>query len=301
MSNYKPDRQEINYSKIYSVTRLSMFDQCPKEYEFSFVDPIYKKMKNKLKNLPQNIFSFYTLGKAVHNAITLYYHLPLEKRNKKNLKEILKNTWLSEAMWYKKPPLGKWGGFKDLEEEREIYGQALWMLENFFKFSEIEPIIEFLPTKDIRKSIDDYINLITPLNDNFDISGKFDLVTKNKDESLNIIDFKTSKKEEANFSQLRFYKLLAELKFKKPVNKASFYFLRTGNKLTFNLKDEKTDKIKQEIIDKISLINATKEFKTNPTKLCKYCLFKTFCPEKETVMEIAKDFQSEDDSDDLPF
>ena len=76
-----PQRQEIDYFKIYSSSRISTFDRCPKEYEFNFVDPIYKKMKNNLKKLPINIFNFNTLGKAVHNAITLYYHLHLVERN----------------------------------------------------------------------------------------------------------------------------------------------------------------------------------------------------------------------------
>jgi len=39
--------------------------------------------------------------------------------------------------------------------------------------------------------------LIVPLNEKFDISGKFDLITENEDETLHIIDFKTGKKKTA--------------------------------------------------------------------------------------------------------
>src|SRR5918912_462716 len=102
----------------------------------------------------------------------------------------------------KKPPLGKWGGFQTLEEEREYYREAQNMLRNFYKICETNPDIAFLPTQDLKRSIEGYKNLITHINDSFDISGKFDLILKTSGR-LHIIDFKTSKKEESDFFQLR--------------------------------------------------------------------------------------------------
>jgi len=226
-----------DYTRIYSVSRLKMFDQCPKQYHLSYVDPIYKKMKGNLKKMPENIWFFNTVGKAVHNAITLFYYLPIEDRNQKNLKNCLKNSWLSEAKWSQKMPLGEMGGFKTIEDERENYRQALFMLENFLAMAEVNPEIEFLPTNNFKRSISDFKNFITNINEDFDISGKFDLLTKNPDGSLNIIDFKTAKRQEDENFQLKFYKLLAELKLKKPVVSASFYYLRRGEKKDFDLKN----------------------------------------------------------------
>lgn len=292
--------KKIDFSKIYSPSRLKMFSQCQKSYYFYYLDPIYSRMKGELKRLPQNIFSFHTLGKAVHNAITLFYHLPPTERTEKQLLENLKEVWRSEVMWNKNPPLGKWGGFKTLEEERDSYRQAILMLKNFFKITELEPEIEYLPTKDFRRSIDDYIDLINPLSEDFDISGKFDLIMKDGD-SLHIVDFKTSKYEDDNDFQLRFYKVLAENKFKKPVRRASFYFLRTGSKKEFDLEKQETKEIKEEILEKVKQIQATKHFETKTNKLCKFCLFKTFCPEKNEVNKIIEEVSEEDYSDDLPF
>lgn len=258
-------------------------------------------MKSELKKMPHNIWNFHTLGKAVHEAIVLFYHSPLKQRTKEQLKRYLEETWRSEVIWNKKWPLGKWGGFESLEEEKETYDQALLMLENFFQMAEVDPEIEYLPTKNFGRSFDDYKKLIIPLSDNFDISGKFDLIARNKDNSLHVIDFKTGKKENGDLFQLRFYKVLAEENFKKPVKKASFYFLKTGNKKDFDLEEEEKEKIKKEILEKISQIKKTESFETKPSKLCKFCLFKTFCPEKEKVKEIVKDVKEEDYSDDLPF
>jgi len=293
--------KKVDYSKIYSPSKLEMFFKCPKSYHFYYLDPIYSSMKGELKRQPQNIWKFHTLGKAVHNAITLFYHLPLEQRTEEFLKEQLKETWISEVQWNKKPPLGKWGGFKTIEEERAFYRQAILMLKNFFKMAEIEPQIEYLPTKDLERSIEDYFNLITSLNKDYDISGKFDLIIGGENSSLHVIDFKTSEREDADDFQLRFYKVLAEANFKKPVKKASLYFLKTSNKKEFDLEKEETEGIKEEILEKIKQIKATKEFKTRPSKLCKFCLFKNFCPEKGKVSKMVKKVGKENYSNDLPF
>jgi len=293
--------KKIDYSKIYSPSKLDMFSKCPKSYHFCYLDPVYSPMKSELKKMPHNIWSFHTLGKAVHEAIVLFYHSPSKQRTKEQLKRYLEETWRSEVIWNKKWPLGKWGGFEGLEEEKETYDQALLMLENFFQMAEVDPEIEYLPTKNFGRSFDDYKKLIIPLSDNFDISGKFDLIARNKDNSLHVIDFKTGKKENGDLFQLRFYKVLAEENFKKPVKKASFYFLKTGNKKDFDLEKEERERIKKEILEKIIQIKKTESFEPKPSKLCKFCLFKIFCPEKEKIKEIIKDVKEEDYSDDLPF
>ncbi len=295
------DKLNINYGKIYSPSRLDMFEKCPKSYHFYYLDPIYSKMKSDLKKMPENIFSFYTLGRAVHNTITLFFHAPEDDRTWENLKNTLKGTWTSEFQWNKRPPLGEWGGFKTLEEEKSIYNQALLMLKNFFSMQPKNLKIEYLPTPDLRHSIQDYQNLIKPLNENFDISGKFDLIAQNEDETLQVIDFKTGKREDNNNFQLKFYKVLAEENFQKPVAKASFYFLKSGNIKEFDLNNQTTGDLKKEISDKIDLINQTKEFEPKPSRLCKFCIFKNFCPAKEQVKEFIKDLKEEDFADDLPF
>jgi len=300
MTKVVKEQPKIDYSKIYSPSKLNLFIQCPQQYFFNYLDPVKMKMKTKLKQMPENIYPFHTLGKAIHNAVTLYYYLPLSQRTKKNLMKKLEEAWISEARWNKKPPLLQWGGFESIEEERGVYSEAIKMLRNFLKMAEENPAIHYLPTEDFRHSIKDYQDLIVSLNDDYDISGKFDLVVREGDR-LQIVDFKTSKKEDGDQFQLRFYKVLAEEKFKKPVKKASFYFLKTGNKKEFDLEKEKTEEIKEEVLRRIDEIMGTENFETRPSKLCQFCLYQTFCPEKGKVKEVTKDLKKEDYSEDLPF
>ncbi len=291
---------DLDFAKIYSVSKLSLFDQCPKAYHFSYLDPIYSRMKSKLRKDPANIFAFNTLGRAVHDALTLFFHLEKTEQNLKNLKNQLKLSWRSEAMPHKLPPLGAWGGFTDIEEERRYYQDALNMLINFYKNFDLSLKVYYLPTKDLLRSIEDYKKLIKPISLDSDISGKFDLIVE-ADDGLEVVDFKTGKNEEQDNFQLRFYKLLAELNFNKFIKKASFYYLKTGNIKEFDLETEnKTEEIKEEILDKIAKIKTAQEFEARPSKLCKYCLFKNFCPAKNEVREFIK--QPEDNEvEDLPF
>jgi len=301
MTKVIKEQKTIDYTKIYSSSKLKLFTQCPQEYFFNYLDPVKMKMKTKLKQMPENIYSFHTLGKAVHNAITLFYYLPLSQRTEETLLKKLEEAWVSEAKWNKKPPLLQWGGFESLEEERGVYTEAIKMLKNFLRMTEENPAIHYLPTEDFRRSIKDYQDLIVALNDDYDISGKFDLITKNDDGSLHIIDFKTSKKEETDPFQLDFYQLLAELNFDQPVKKASFYFLKTGKKKNFEVK-KKGEEIKNEVLGKIEKIKKTKEWQPRPSKLCQYCLFTSFCPAKKEAGELTKKVDEEAlYSDDLPF
>ena len=301
MTKVVKEQPKIDYSKIYSPSKLGLFERCPQEYFFNYLDPVKMKMKTKLKQMPENIYPFHTLGKAVHNAITLYYYLPLSQRTEENLLKKLEEAWISEARWNKKPPLLQWGGFESVEEERGVYAEAIKMLRNFLKMADENPSIHYLPIEDFRRSIKDYQDLIVSLNDDYNISGKFDLITQSDDGSLHIIDFKTAKKEETDPFQLDFYQLLAELNFNKPVKRASFYFLKLRKKKSFDVK-KKAEEIKDGVLKRIEKIKKTKEWQPKPSRLCQYCIFTSFCPAKKKAEELTKKVDEEElYSNDLPF
>jgi len=293
-------KKKIDFSKIYSFSKLDLFKQCPKAYHFSYLSEVYSKMKSKLRRLPENIWPFQTLGKAVHDAITLFLHLPEKQRVKKMLKQQLQKSWRSEAQYNKLPPLGKWGGFKSLEEERSYYKQALQMLFNFYRIFDKTRTVKYLPTDDLKNSIEDYKNLIQPINKKVDISGKFDLIL-NTEKGIEVVDFKTGKRDTREPFQLNFYRLLAELNFKEKVTQTSFYFLRQSRINKFPASEIKIKKIKKKIQAKVAEIRKEKKFSPHPSKLCRYCLFRTFCPAKEEVAQFTKQPLQKELLDDLPF
>ena len=257
-----------------------MFDQCPKEYHLYYLDPHYKKEKYNLMKQPENIRPALVLGGAIHNAITLFYHLPHEKQTLEELLLSLRETWrnFDVAPKMEELPLGKVGGFKTIEEERQAYREAQEMLENFFEMRSPDWDIFYRPTKDFVNSIEDYKGLITPLNEGADISGKFDLIIEEKD-GLRIIDFKTGRNDREDVFQLHFYKILAEKNFQIPVAKGSFFFLKSKTEKEHNLEGQDAKELENEILERIENIKQTVTFEAQPSTLCQFCLFRNFCSE----------------------
>lgn len=264
---------DIDFSKVYSYSKIELFKKCPKQYFFNYLDPVIAPIKKQYLK-PRD---YKTKGQAVHGAITLFYHLPIEERNFKNLKNLLLQAWFSEVDPSKEPPLSFLGGFKNIEHERKTYQDCLILLKNFYELKDIKPSFFLLPSKDIKYSFDDYKELIKPLNNEISISGKFDRVDKLENGNLRIIDFKTGKNNQ-NYDQLEFYKLLAELNFNRKVEKVSFYYLTNKKIKSFDVSNVNLDEIKNKVLRKIDIIKRTKEFLPNPTKLCNHCDFQEICP-----------------------
>ena len=94
---------------------------------------------------------------------------------------------------------------------------------------------------------------------------------------MRIVDFKTGK-ENQDYFQLEFYKLLAELNFKSKVRKVSFLYLANKKVEEIDVSKVSNDKLKRRVLSKIKKIRETKEFNPNPNKLCYHCDFKEICP-----------------------
>jgi CRISPR/Cas system-associated exonuclease Cas4 (RecB family) len=266
-------KEKIDFLNVYSYSRLEQFKKCPKQYYFSYLDPEIAPIKKQFRKQRD----YQTKGQAVHDAITLFYHLPKEERNFKNLKNCLKEAWYSDLNPFKNPPLGELGGFKTLAHERRVYRESLNLLNNFFKLSEINPPLFYLPSKDIKNSYKDYEKLIRPLNNLFFISGKFDQINFVSSKGLEVIDYKTGKGNSDHF-QLYFYKLLAELNFEFPVKKATFYYLDSKRKKEFDLSSLSQRKIKEMVLERIKEIESQRHFPCRVSRFCEHCDFLEICP-----------------------
>lgn len=287
----------FDFKNTFSKSKLELFKTCKKAYHFSYLDPVISPSKRDYKKA----FDFKTVGQAVHNAITLFYYLEPEKRTLQELKQLLLPCWKSEIMKRKNAPLGKYGGFETLEEERAKYKEAIGLLENFFKIDDVNVRPFYIPTNDLENSINDYYEWAVALSENpFQLSGKIDRIDELPDGSLKVIDFKTGGRSDNNF-QLKLYKFLAEKRFGKPVTAASFYYLKDGSIEDFDLNNENLDRIEREIVAKIDEINSEKEFTPNVSKLCKFCDFLEICPANNDAKKLIVKSPIEEYPDDLPF
>lgn len=270
--------KNIDFSKIYSYSKLKLFENCPQQYYFNYLDPEIAPIKKQFLK-PRD---YKVKGQAVHGAITLFYHLAQKKRTFDNLKKCLSQAWFSEKDPQKKMPLGELGGFRDIEHERESYTESLNLLKNFFSIKEPNLKLFYIPTNKIQDSFCDYEEMIKPVDKKRYISGKFDRVDKLADNTLRIVDFKTGKKDSDQF-QLVFYKLLAELNFNLPVKMVSFYYLNRSEVVDFDLSDINKRSITKEIKNKIGEIEETKVFPPCFNGLCNHCDFLEICPARKII------------------
>ncbi len=264
---------DIDFSKIYSFSKLKLFDNCRKLYYFNYLDPVIAPIKKQFVK-PR---AYKTKGQAVHGAITLFYHLPEKERTFSNLKKCLSQAWFSEKDPYKKPPLGKKGGFRDLKEEKKVYLESLHLLKSFYNMEKENCSLFLIPTAKIRDSFEDYEKMIKPINEDFSLSGKFDRIDRLKDGTLKVVDFKTGNNESDHF-QLEFYKLLAEMNFDAKVSKVSFYYLSKEEIKEVDVSDVKKEDLEKKILSKIKKVRKADNFDPNPGKLCWHCDFREICP-----------------------
>lgn len=196
------------YSAVWiSHTSINDFLQCPRAY---FLKNIYKDHSsgNKIQIITPSL----ALGSAVHEVIESLSTVPADMRFNDSL--VLK----FDQIWKKYS--GKRGGFKDIDEEHKYKERGKAMLR---RVMDHPGPLSNLAVK-IKESLP-YFWLSE--EENIILCGKIDWLEYLKDdESIHIIDFKTSKREETKEShQLPIYHLLVVKCQKRPVSKASYWYL----------------------------------------------------------------------------
>lgn len=196
-----------------SHTSISDYLHCPKSY---YLKNIYKDKAtgNKIQITSPAL----ALGSAVHSVIESLSLIPTKTRFTKSLVLRFDEVWDQYS--------GKKGGFADLDEEHLYKERGKIMLR---KVMDNPGPLKNLSVK-IREALPFYW---ISEEENIILCGKLDwLEYLQESDSVHIIDFKTSKKEEAVDSlQLPIYHLLVHNCQKRPVAKASYWYLELSSDL----------------------------------------------------------------------
>ena len=99
---------------------------------------------------------------------------------------------------------------------------------------------------------------------------------------ITLVDYKTGKEKNGTL-QLMAYVFLAEGLFNKPVNKASYLYLKSGNWKPVIPDEFLRRRTREEILEIVDRIGMEAEWNPNISKLCAYCDYIDFCPDKEEV------------------
>ncbi len=204
------------YNKIWvSHSSLSDFVRCPVSYYYRNV---YRNPATGRKI--QIVSPSLSLGSAVHEALEPLAQLKVADRFKKTLLERLDESWKGVA--------GKLGGFSSRDEEAEYKRRG----EEMLKLVQKDPgplsrlTVHILAEKNLpRFDLSEADDII--------LCGKIDwLEYLPETDSVRVIDFKTSRKEENEASlQLPIYLLLASYTQNRPVTGVSYWYLEKGRGL----------------------------------------------------------------------
>jgi putative RecB family exonuclease len=238
---------------------LNMFQQCPRQYKFQYIDhlgDIYRKAR-----------PYFTMGDHVHATLKDFLSVvPVNERNPLKLEDLLREKWRRNRK-----------GFSDREDEKRWGKKALNQLRWFAQNVDIS-VTPFMIENNHRAE----------LTDNILLKGRIDRVDKEADSSLHIIDYKTGKMPaEINQFQLHIYALILSRKQDLPVKRASYLYLEVGKFQSIELTAQDLAQATSYVIDMVDRICKEKEYPATPNIYCWNCDFLEICPSKEEASKFA--------------
>jgi RecB family exonuclease len=184
---------------VCTPSKLAAYEECPRRYRYAYVDrPAPPKGPPWAHN---------SVGASVHTALKNWYALPPERRRPEALPVLLKATWVSE-------------GYRDEEQEREVYRSALAWLESYL--AQLDPLDEPAGVE----------RTVAAKTARLALSGRVDRIDRRGAE-LVIVDYKTGRAElstdDARGSRaLALYAYAAERTFRRRCRRVELHHLPTG-------------------------------------------------------------------------
>lgn len=255
----------LEIPKEFSFSQLAAYSSCPLQYKFAHILKVPTPME-------RDNFIF---GRTIHD--TLYDFLkPIADNNgfQADLFGGAKELNISQSIFSQKKLLeiyeGRWqsDGFSSAENRDKYQKKGKEILKSF------HGAIDKLP---------DVLHLEKDFSFHFQdasFKGKIDRIDKGE-KGWKIIDYKTGTgKEKLDYQskrQLILYWLFVEEQLQQKVESLSFYYLETGEELSFLPTPKEVEKFKAEVSSFVSSVMA-RDFSPKPAEFtCKYCDFNGIC------------------------
>ncbi|MDA2936132.1 UvrD-helicase domain-containing protein [Patescibacteria group bacterium AH-259-L05] len=258
----------LKIPKKFSFSQFAAFQACPLQYKFAFI--------LKVPRRGRYTFSF---GQTIHITLRRFLQNWIEAGKARqtdlfstkkqdsgkhipsldDLYKLYNESWIDE--WY-----------ESKEHQKKYKEKGKKILKMFYEdFVKSRPSVKYLE-KDFNIFVKEY-----------PVKGKIDRVDE-RDDGLEIIDYKTGKGQEKQMSsrdkqQLLIYQLAAKSlpdTFDKKLSRLTCYYLENGKKISVEAKPEELEQIEKKIVSTIESIK-TSDFPANPTPLCKHCDFFEIC------------------------
>lgn len=248
---------------IYSYSRLSTFEQCPLKFRFQYIDRLEPDVKETIESF---------LGHKVHETLQWVYE---EVANGRifQLDEVLENfvnSWNRD--FNKEIKIVK----EELEAEYYFNQGVKFLIDYFLKHS---------PFKDNTIATEKKVMINLDKEGKYQLQGYIDRLVHNKETNIfEIHDYKTggflkTQEELDKDKQLALYSIAIRELFEEVSDvHLIWHFLAFNEKRISKRTDNQLEELKKEIMSLIDKIESTKEFNPNPSVLCRWCEFRSYCP-----------------------
>ncbi|WP_203784859.1 RecB family exonuclease [Paractinoplanes rishiriensis] len=249
---------------VCTPSKLGAYADCPRRYRYSYVD-----RPTPPKGPP---WAHNSLGASVHTALKNWFALPPDRRVPGALPTLLKSTWVRE-------------GYRDVDQERASYRQALQWLETYV--ATLDPQEEPLGVE----------RVVATKTAVLAFNGRADRIDSRMGPSGTeavIVDYKTGRSgldaDDARGSQaLALYAYAAQRVFRRPCHRVELHHLPSGTVAAHEHTEESLARQLRRAEDTARDIMTAEravadgadpdtEFPTAPGALCSWCDFRRVCP-----------------------
>ena len=244
----------------FSHSKLTTYQQCPQKYKFRYVDEIPPPVRSIELHL----------GDTVHQALEqLYADALLGKLHSSD--EILafyREKWDEGYSPLMRIVRSGTNARTYLELGRQM---LLAYHKRFYPFNESTTL-----------ELEEKFSF--PLSDGHEIRGIIDRLARAEDGSLEIHDYKTSRRfpspsQVGSDMQLALYELALRQRWPDAQQiTLIWHYLTFDQAITIAKTLRQLEMVKQKTLDLISRIEATTSFPTQVTPLCDWCEYKEMCP-----------------------
>lgn len=261
----KKEAAKLEIPKEFSFSQLAAYSSCPLQYKFAHI----------LKVPTPTERDNFIFGRAIHSTLYDFFHPLVEGRgeqvdlfgekqgfsldqptfSQKKLLEIYDERWQND-------------GFSSAGQREQYRQKGLDLLKLFYaRLDKLPPVIHL--EKDFSFHLE-----------NACFKGKIDRIDQGE-KGWKILDYKTGiGKEKLDYQakrQLILYWLFVEEQLRQPVQSLSFYYLETGEELSFLPTPKEVQKFQAEVADFVASVRR-RDFAPTPSEfVCKYCDFNNIC------------------------
>jgi putative RecB family exonuclease len=247
----------------YSHSKLAAFQQCRQKYKFRYIDEIPPPIRSIELHL----------GTSVHSALEkLYSEARLgQVTSLDNLLAFFREKWEEGYSPQLRIVRAKTTASTYFDLGRQMLKDYHWTFHPFTQSTtlQLEEKFQF------------------PLSEQHEIRGIIDRLSKNEDGTLEVHDYKTSRRlpnpaQISNDVQLALYEIAIRHRWPETGNiSLIWHYLAFDKEIKITKTAQQLQTVKRNALGLIQRIEATTQFSVNVTPLCDWCEYKEICPAME--------------------